>query len=169
MVYVTAIDGARRAGLAEKTVRNWIQAGLIKAEKRGRAWRISLEELERLKAERTIDDPRDVEIAFLREQLVQARQEIFELRQEITAGKHSRTRAAASDAPRKSSAESKVKVSEWLAEHGAAKDTARRWPELPVTDRVAAFRYAQKYYTLHTCDTQGCVCHGLVKESGDQV
>ena len=42
--FVTASEAARRLGISEKTVRNRIAAGLLRAEKQGRVWRILLDE-----------------------------------------------------------------------------------------------------------------------------
>ena len=42
---VSANEAARRFGLSEKTVRRWIGAGKLNADKRGRAYRVSLSEV----------------------------------------------------------------------------------------------------------------------------
>jgi len=42
---VSANEAARRFGLSEKTVRRWIIAGKLKADKRGRAYRVSLSDV----------------------------------------------------------------------------------------------------------------------------
>jgi excisionase family DNA binding protein len=42
---VSANEAARRFGLSEKTVRRWIAAGKLEADKRGRAYRVSLSEV----------------------------------------------------------------------------------------------------------------------------
>jgi len=42
---VSANEAAQRFGLSEKTVRRWIAAGKLKADKGGRAYRVSLSEV----------------------------------------------------------------------------------------------------------------------------
>jgi excisionase family DNA binding protein len=44
-VYVSAIEAAHHFGLSEKTVRRWIASGKLRADKRGRAYRVDLSEL----------------------------------------------------------------------------------------------------------------------------
>jgi len=50
---VSANEAAHRFGLSEKTVRRWIAAGRLTADKRGRAYRVSLSEVAALNGQRT--------------------------------------------------------------------------------------------------------------------
>jgi excisionase family DNA binding protein len=52
---VSANEAAHRFGLSEKTVRRWIAAGKLNADKVGRAYRVSLSEVEALTVQRTTD------------------------------------------------------------------------------------------------------------------
>ena len=45
--HLTATEAARRLGISESAIRKRIQAGSLNAKKKGRAWRIPLEEIER--------------------------------------------------------------------------------------------------------------------------
>jgi len=50
---VSANEAAHRFGLSEKTVRRWIAAGRLTADKRGRAYCVSLSEVAALNGQRT--------------------------------------------------------------------------------------------------------------------
>ncbi len=52
---VSANEAAQRFGLSEKTVRRWIVAGKLKADKGGRAYRVSLSEVAALSGQGTAD------------------------------------------------------------------------------------------------------------------
>jgi len=54
---VSANEAARRFGLSEKTVRRWIAAGKLTADKRGRAYRVSLSEVAALNGQPKADNP----------------------------------------------------------------------------------------------------------------
>jgi excisionase family DNA binding protein len=53
---VSANEAARRFGLSEKTVRRWIASGKLKADKRGRAYRVALSEVAALSGHDTAHD-----------------------------------------------------------------------------------------------------------------
>jgi excisionase family DNA binding protein len=53
---VSANEAAHRFGLSEKTVRRWIAAGKLKADKRGRAYRVALSEVAALSGHDTAHD-----------------------------------------------------------------------------------------------------------------
>ena len=54
---VSANEAAHRFGLSEKTVRRWIAAGKLTADKRGRAYRVSLSEIAALNGQPKADNP----------------------------------------------------------------------------------------------------------------
>ena len=54
---VSANEAAHRFGLSEKTVRRWIAAGKLTADKRGRAYRVSLSEVAALNGQPKADNP----------------------------------------------------------------------------------------------------------------
>ncbi|HET8908134.1 MAG TPA: hypothetical protein VFN11_14340 [Ktedonobacterales bacterium] len=68
----------------------------------------------------------------------------------------------------------RMAAARWLARHGVAADTARRWPgwdELVRLDPEDVLRLALRVYDpanarytwkLHRCDDAGCVCHELL-------
>jgi excisionase family DNA binding protein len=45
MVYMSAEEAAHRCGVSPKTVRRWVRSGRLKADKRGRSFRIDPEQL----------------------------------------------------------------------------------------------------------------------------
>ena len=53
---VSANEAAHRFGLSEKTVRRWIVAGKLKADKSGRAYRVSLSEVAALSGQSKADN-----------------------------------------------------------------------------------------------------------------
>jgi excisionase family DNA binding protein len=53
---VSANEAAHRFGLSEKTVRRWIAAGKLKADKHGRAYRVDLSEVAALSGQRSADN-----------------------------------------------------------------------------------------------------------------
>src|SRR5215210_5492583 len=53
---VSANEAAHRFGLSEKTVRRWIAAGKLKADKRGRAYQVSLSEVAALNGHHVAHD-----------------------------------------------------------------------------------------------------------------
>ncbi|MDP8944177.1 MAG: helix-turn-helix domain-containing protein [Actinomycetota bacterium] len=53
---VSANEAAQRFGLSEKTVRRWIAAGKLKADKSGRAYRVSLSEVAAINGHQNTDN-----------------------------------------------------------------------------------------------------------------
>ena len=167
---VNASEAACLIGVSEKTLRAWCASGKLPAAKVSRlgqpdSWEIELEDLRAL--------PLDRDRLRLQEAWLDLHRAALNPR-ETTALPEPTGTSKVSSMQVPGMFGTRTAAARWLARHGVAADTARRWPgweELPRLDPDDVLRLALRVYDpanarytwkLHRCDDAGCVCHELL-------
>ena len=167
---VNAAEAGCLLGISDKTIRAWCAAGKIPATKVKRLaqpeeWEIEMSDLLALPVDR--DRLRLQEAWLDLHRAALNPRETTEIPEPTGRSTQPSTQVAGMFGSRTAAAR-------WLARHGVAADTARRWPgweELPRLDPEDVLRLALRVYDpanarytwkLHECDDAGCVCHELL-------